>query len=153
MVVRAYAFGDKEASTLSCVVGLRELKMDKCFGMTDVGLATIPVGCNKLHRLSLKWCMEITNLGINLPMKNLRENFGIGGDCESLRFVTKLQGERVSGGWVVREKCIFSKRMSRVKKPCVKVPHKKKKNTRKKCHISTANVSFVHLAFSLMGEA
>lgn len=62
-------FGDREASALSCAVGMRELKLDKCLGVTDVGLATIAVGCNKLQRLSLKWCMEITDLGIDLLVK------------------------------------------------------------------------------------
>ncbi|RVW60390.1 putative pectinesterase/pectinesterase inhibitor 22 [Vitis vinifera] len=62
-------FGDREASALSCAVGLRELKLDKCLGVTDVGLATIAVGCNKLQRLSLKWCMELTDLGIDLLVK------------------------------------------------------------------------------------
>ena len=71
------AFGDREASALSCAVGLRELKLDKCLGVTDVGLATIAVGCNKLQRLSLKWCMEITDLGIDLLVKK----------CSDLRFL------------------------------------------------------------------
>lgn len=70
-------FGDREASALSCAVGLRELKLDKCLGVTDVGLATIAVGCNKLQRLSLKWCMELTDLGIDLLVKK----------CSDLKFL------------------------------------------------------------------
>ncbi|KAE8678111.1 F-box/LRR-repeat protein 3-like isoform X2 [Hibiscus syriacus] len=57
-------FGDREAAALSSAVGLRDLNMDKCLGLTDVGLAKIAVGCSKLEKLSLKWCMEITDLGV-----------------------------------------------------------------------------------------
>ncbi|KAF8392668.1 hypothetical protein HHK36_023017 [Tetracentron sinense] len=38
-------FGDREASALSLAKGLRNLKLDKCLGITDVGLAKIAVGC------------------------------------------------------------------------------------------------------------
>ncbi|KAK8329290.1 hypothetical protein V6Z12_A11G309700 [Gossypium hirsutum] len=62
-------FGDREAAALSSAVGLRELNMDKCLQLTDVGLAKIAVGCSKLEKLSLKWCMEITDLGIDLLCK------------------------------------------------------------------------------------
>ena len=62
-------FGDREAAALSCAVGLRELKMDKCLQLSDVGLAKIAVGCLKLEKLSLKWCMEITDLGVDLLCK------------------------------------------------------------------------------------
>ncbi|KAK8712483.1 hypothetical protein V6N13_147723 [Hibiscus sabdariffa] len=61
--------GDREAAALSSAVGLRELKMDKCLRLTDVGLAKIAVGCLKLEKLSLKWCMEITDLGVDLLCK------------------------------------------------------------------------------------
>lgn len=43
--------------------------MDKCLGVTDIGLAKIAVGCGKLERLSLKWCLEISDLGIDLLCK------------------------------------------------------------------------------------
>ncbi|KAK6233227.1 Leucine-rich repeat - like 10 [Theobroma cacao] len=62
-------FGDREAAALSCAVGLRELKMDKCLHLSDVGLAKIAVGCLKLEKLSLKWCMDITDLGVDLLCK------------------------------------------------------------------------------------
>ncbi|KAL5783857.1 hypothetical protein ACOSP7_008886 [Xanthoceras sorbifolium] len=62
-------FGDREAAALSCAGGLREVKMDKCLNVTDVGLAKIAIGCVSLERLSLKWCMEITDLGIDLLCK------------------------------------------------------------------------------------
>ncbi|XP_022747132.1 F-box/LRR-repeat protein 3-like [Durio zibethinus] len=62
-------FGDREAAALSCAVGLRELKMDKCLQLSDVGLAKIAVACLKLEKLSLKWCMEITDLGVDLLCK------------------------------------------------------------------------------------
>ncbi|XP_022719462.1 F-box/LRR-repeat protein 3-like isoform X2 [Durio zibethinus] len=62
-------FGDREAAALSSAVGLRELKMDKCLQLSDVGLVKIAVGCLKLEKLSLKWCMEITDLGVDLLCK------------------------------------------------------------------------------------
>ncbi|XP_012088969.1 F-box/LRR-repeat protein 3 isoform X2 [Jatropha curcas] len=62
-------FGDREAAAISCASGLRELAMDKCLGVSDVGLAKIAVGCGRLERLSLKWCMEISDLGVDLLCK------------------------------------------------------------------------------------
>ncbi|XVF06007.1 hypothetical protein REPUB_Repub06bG0011000 [Reevesia pubescens] len=62
-------FGDREAAALSCAIGLKELKMDKCLQLSDVGLAKIVVGCSKLEKLSLKWCMDLTDLGIDLLCK------------------------------------------------------------------------------------
>ncbi|XP_030474503.2 F-box/LRR-repeat protein 3 [Syzygium oleosum] len=62
-------FGDREAAALSCGERLREVKMDKCLGVTDVGLAKIAVGCGRLEKVSLKWCMEITDLGVDLLCK------------------------------------------------------------------------------------
>lgn len=62
-------FGDKEAAAISTAVGLRELKMDKCLGLTDVGLAKIAIGCSRLEKLSLKWCLEIGDLGVDLLCK------------------------------------------------------------------------------------
>lgn len=61
--------GDMEASALSSAAGLKDLKLDTCLGITDVGLAQIAVGCQRLERLSLKWCLEITDLGIDLLSK------------------------------------------------------------------------------------
>lgn len=63
------SFGDMEASALSCAAEVTDLRLDKCLGVTDVGLAKIAVGCPKLERLSLKWCFEITDLGIDLLSK------------------------------------------------------------------------------------
>ena len=68
-----WVYGDREAWAISSVRGLRELKMDKCLGMSDVGLAKIAVGCGKLERLSLKWCMEISDLGVDLLCKKCLE--------------------------------------------------------------------------------
>ncbi|XP_021742934.1 F-box/LRR-repeat protein 3-like [Chenopodium quinoa] len=59
-------FGDKEALAVSCAMGLKELKLDKCLNFGDVGLAHIAVGCESLENVSLKWCLEITDLGIGL---------------------------------------------------------------------------------------
>ncbi|KAF6141243.1 hypothetical protein GIB67_024327 [Kingdonia uniflora] len=61
--------GDREASAISCAKGLKDLKLVKCLGVTDFGLAKIAVGCVKLEILSLKWCLEITDLGIGLLAK------------------------------------------------------------------------------------
>jgi F-box/leucine-rich repeat protein 2/20 len=47
--------------------------MDKCLGVSDVGLAKIVVGCGRLVRLSLKWCMEISDLGVELLCKKCLE--------------------------------------------------------------------------------
>ncbi|XAR49162.1 hypothetical protein NMG60_11032256 [Bertholletia excelsa] len=66
-------FGDWEAAALSCAAGLRDLRMDRCLRVTDVGLAKIAVGCAKLERFSLKWCMEISDIGIELLCKKCPE--------------------------------------------------------------------------------
>lgn len=68
-VSHCWGYGDREAAALSCAARLRELNMDKCLGVTDIGLAKIAVGCGKLERLSLKWCLEISDLGIDLLCK------------------------------------------------------------------------------------
>ncbi|GAB2218690.1 hypothetical protein Drorol1_Dr00001917 [Drosera rotundifolia] len=70
-------FGDREAQSLSLAIGLRDLRLDKCLNVTDVGLAHVAVGCGRLERLSLKWCMEVTDLGIELVTKK----------CLGLRFL------------------------------------------------------------------
>ncbi|KAD2394172.1 hypothetical protein E3N88_41149 [Mikania micrantha] len=57
-------FGDREAAALSCAAELREIKMDKCLKLTDVGLAKIAIRCEKLEKMGLKWCSDITDLGI-----------------------------------------------------------------------------------------
>lgn len=62
-------FGDREAAALSYAARLRDLRLDKCLGVTDVGLAKVAVGCSSLEKLSLKWCFEITDLGIDLLAK------------------------------------------------------------------------------------
>ncbi|XP_057550742.1 F-box/LRR-repeat protein 3 isoform X3 [Amaranthus tricolor] len=59
-------FGDREALGISCAVRLKEVTLDKCLSVGDVGLAHIAVGCVKLEKVSLKWCLEITDLGIRL---------------------------------------------------------------------------------------
>ncbi|XP_074276131.1 F-box/LRR-repeat protein 3 isoform X2 [Silene latifolia] len=59
-------FTDREAVAISGAVGIRDLKMDKCLSVTDVGLAQIAIGCVGLETLSLKWCMDITDIGIEL---------------------------------------------------------------------------------------
>ncbi|CAD6202486.1 unnamed protein product [Miscanthus lutarioriparius] len=43
-------------AALAAAAGLRELVMDKCLGVTDVGLAKVVVGCPGLEKLSVKWC-------------------------------------------------------------------------------------------------
>ncbi|PKA54941.1 F-box/LRR-repeat protein 3 [Apostasia shenzhenica] len=64
--------GDREAAALAKAVELRDLRMDKCLGVTDVGLARVAVGCGKLERLGIKWCMEISDIGIELLVKKCR---------------------------------------------------------------------------------
>ncbi|XP_028779543.1 F-box/LRR-repeat protein 3-like isoform X2 [Neltuma alba] len=68
-VSHCWGFGDREAAVLSYATRLTELKMDKCLGVTDVGLARIAVDCSNLKSLSLKWCFEISDLGIDLLCK------------------------------------------------------------------------------------
>ncbi|KAK2965869.1 hypothetical protein RJ640_024711 [Escallonia rubra] len=89
-------FGDREAAALSCARGLRDLRMDKCLNVTDVGLAKIAVGCEKLERLSVKWCLEITDLGIELLSKKCRglKHLDISYlkvSSESLRSISSMQ--------------------------------------------------------------
>ncbi|KAE8010272.1 hypothetical protein FH972_006657 [Carpinus fangiana] len=94
-VSHCWKYGDREASAISCAKGLRELRMDKCVGISDVGLAKIAVGCERLERLSLKWCMEISDLGVDLLCKKC---FGLKAldvsylkvTCESLRSIASL---------------------------------------------------------------
>lgn len=62
-------FGDKECAALAFGGGLREVKMDKCLSVSDVGLVKIAVGCSKLEKLSLKWCLEITDMGMDLLVR------------------------------------------------------------------------------------
>ncbi|MCD7446454.1 hypothetical protein HAX54_007767 [Datura stramonium] len=66
-------FGDREAAALSSGGSLRDLKLDRCLGLTDVGLAKIAIGCQCLEKLSLKWCIEITDLGIDFLSKKCTE--------------------------------------------------------------------------------
>ena len=60
-------------ATLAAAAGLRELVMDKCLGVTDVGLAKVIVGCPGLEKLSVKWCREISDIGIELLAKKCPE--------------------------------------------------------------------------------
>ncbi|XP_071716848.1 F-box/LRR-repeat protein 3-like [Rutidosis leptorrhynchoides] len=59
-------FGDREAAAISFAGDLKEVKLDKCLRVTDVGLAKIAIRCQNLEKISLKWCLEITDLGIDL---------------------------------------------------------------------------------------
>ncbi|CAN6381971.1 unnamed protein product [Urochloa humidicola] len=67
------AAGDREMAAVAAAAGLRELAMDKCLGVTDVGLAKVAVGCPQLQRLSVKWCREISDIGIELLAKKCPE--------------------------------------------------------------------------------
>ncbi|XP_066317906.1 two-component response regulator ORR10-like [Miscanthus floridulus] len=66
---RAFA----EMAALAAATGLRELVMDKCLGVTDVGLAKVAVGCPGPEKLSVKWCCEISDIGIELLAKKCPE--------------------------------------------------------------------------------
>ncbi|CAL4990355.1 unnamed protein product [Urochloa decumbens] len=65
--------GDREMAAVAAAAGLRELVMDKCLGVTDVGLAKVAVGCPRLEKLSVKWCREISDIGIELLAKKCPE--------------------------------------------------------------------------------
>ncbi|CAL9069300.1 unnamed protein product [Musa banksii] len=67
--------GDREAASLAAAAGLRDLWLDKCLGLTDVGLAKVAVGCPALEMLGIKWCLEISDIGIELLAKK----------CQNLR--------------------------------------------------------------------
>ncbi|KAH6772529.1 F-box family protein [Perilla frutescens var. hirtella] len=89
-------FGDLEAAALSPAVGLRELNLDKCLNISDVGLAKIAVGCPKLENLSLKWCFDITDIGIELlskkclQLKHLDISY-LKVSSESLRWISGME--------------------------------------------------------------
>ncbi|XP_037433159.1 F-box/LRR-repeat protein 3 isoform X1 [Triticum urartu] len=65
--------GDREAAALAAASGLRELNLEKCLGVTDMGLAKVAVGCPRLENLSFKWCREISDIGVDLLVKKCRE--------------------------------------------------------------------------------
>uniref|UniRef100_A0A0E0I3T4 F-box/LRR-repeat protein 15-like leucin rich repeat domain-containing protein n=1 Tax=Oryza nivara TaxID=4536 RepID=A0A0E0I3T4_ORYNI len=65
--------GDREAAALAAATGLRELSLEKCLGVTDMGLAKVVVGCPRLEKLSLKWCREISDIGIDLLSKKCHD--------------------------------------------------------------------------------
>ncbi|GAA0141599.1 hypothetical protein LIER_35418 [Lithospermum erythrorhizon] len=89
-------FGDREAAALSFCCRLKELKIDRCLGVSDVGLAKIAVGCKNLESVSLKWCFEITDLGIDLlcnkclDLKNLDISY-MKVTNEALRSIANVQ--------------------------------------------------------------
>ncbi|CAF2036211.1 BnaA09g03940D [Brassica napus] len=72
-VSHCWGFGDREAAALSVAAGLREVRLDKCLSLSDVGLARIVLGCSNLSKISLKWCMEISDLGIDLLCKKCKD--------------------------------------------------------------------------------
>ncbi|ONK55624.1 uncharacterized protein A4U43_UnF770 [Asparagus officinalis] len=68
---RCVGVGDREAAAVAR--GLREVRLDKCLEVTDVGLARVAVGCGgRLERLGVKWCMEISDIGVELLVKKCR---------------------------------------------------------------------------------
>ncbi|KZV33831.1 F-box/LRR-repeat protein 3 [Dorcoceras hygrometricum] len=88
--------GDLEAAALSGAMGLKELNLDKCLNVSDVGLAKIAIGCPKLERLSLKWCFEITDIGVEFlskkcdELRNLDISF-LKVTRESLRWISRME--------------------------------------------------------------
>uniref|UniRef100_M8CBW5 F-box/LRR-repeat protein 15-like leucin rich repeat domain-containing protein n=1 Tax=Aegilops tauschii TaxID=37682 RepID=M8CBW5_AEGTA len=66
-------YSDREAAALAAASGLRELNLEKCLGVTDMGLAKVAVGCPRLENLSFKWCREISDIGVDLLVKKCRE--------------------------------------------------------------------------------
>ncbi|KAH7655057.1 F-box and leucine-rich repeat protein 2/20 [Dioscorea alata] len=69
--------GDREVAVLAMLAGLKELRLDKCLGVSDVGLAKVAVGCPGLEKLRIKWCLEISDLGIKL----------LANKCQNLKFL------------------------------------------------------------------
>ncbi|XP_047977514.1 F-box/LRR-repeat protein 3-like [Salvia hispanica] len=63
------AFGDLEAAAISAAASLRDLNLDKCLNVTDVGLAQVAAGCPDLESLSLKWCFDVTDIGLRFLSK------------------------------------------------------------------------------------
>ncbi|KAF9682282.1 hypothetical protein SADUNF_Sadunf05G0092600 [Salix dunnii] len=55
-------FGDREAAAISGCGGLKEMRMDNCLGVSDVGLAKIVVGCGRLG--SLQSYLELEDLAM-----------------------------------------------------------------------------------------
>ncbi|KAJ4785891.1 F-box/LRR-repeat protein 3 [Rhynchospora pubera] len=66
-------FGDREAAAVAKACWLKELRIDKCLNVTDVGLAKVAVGCSRLEKLGIKWCFEISEIGIDLLVKKCLE--------------------------------------------------------------------------------
>ncbi|GJN25783.1 hypothetical protein PR202_gb13656 [Eleusine coracana subsp. coracana] len=66
------AAGDREVAALAGAEGIRDLVLDKCLEVTDVGLAKVAVGCPGLERLSVRWCREISDIGVDLLAKKCR---------------------------------------------------------------------------------
>ncbi|KAG2621318.1 hypothetical protein PVAP13_3NG248000 [Panicum virgatum] len=65
--------GDREVAAVAAAAGLRDLRLDKCLAVTDMGLAKVAVGCPRLEKLSVKWCREISDIGIDLLAKKCPE--------------------------------------------------------------------------------
>lgn len=64
--------GDTEMATQAMEPRLKELVMDKdkCLGVTDMGLVVEDaVECPELERLSVKWCRDISDMGVELLTK------------------------------------------------------------------------------------
>jgi F-box and leucine-rich repeat protein 2/20 len=60
------AAGDREIVAVAAAPGLRELVLDMCLAVTDVGLARVAVGCPRLELLSVRCCRQISDIGIDL---------------------------------------------------------------------------------------
>ncbi|KAL8545519.1 hypothetical protein ACS0TY_005609 [Phlomoides rotata] len=89
-------FGDREAAALSSAAALKELNLDKCLHLSDVGLAKIAIGCPKLEKLSLRWCFDISDIGIELlskkcaQLKHLDISY-VKVSSESLRWISGME--------------------------------------------------------------
>ncbi|KAJ3681366.1 hypothetical protein LUZ60_015855 [Juncus effusus] len=66
-------FGDREAAAVARAAGLKELRIEKCLKVTDMGLAKVAVACTGLERLGIKWCPEISDIGIDLLVKKCQD--------------------------------------------------------------------------------
>uniref|UniRef100_A0A7N0VN47 F-box/LRR-repeat protein 15-like leucin rich repeat domain-containing protein n=1 Tax=Kalanchoe fedtschenkoi TaxID=63787 RepID=A0A7N0VN47_KALFE len=101
-VSHSLEFGDRECAAMAWGGGLREVRMDKCLNVTDVGLVKVAVGCPKLESVSLKWCLEVTDMGIDLlvrkcqGLKSLDISY-LQVTNESLKSISSLQKLEVLG--------------------------------------------------------
>ncbi|MBA0788798.1 hypothetical protein Gotri_006745 [Gossypium trilobum] len=93
-------FGDREAAALSSAVGLRELNMDKCLQLTDVGLAKIAVTNESLHSIASLLKLEVLGLMACPLIDDVGLQF-IERGCPSLKVIDVSRCEGVSSSGLI----------------------------------------------------